>query len=74
MLSVFVNATHLTMLIMTVEQHGMVSTTLFFVPTIKKDIGRSEEYSSEWAMNEGVKDVKRDGPTQTAIHQTLVGA
>lgn len=40
----------------------------------KQDIGRSEDYSSEWAMNEGIKDVKRDGPTKTVVDQTLVGA
>src|SRR5688572_17827259 len=27
----------------------------------KKDIGRSEDYSTAWARDEGIKDVKRDG-------------
>lgn len=40
----------------------------------KKDIGRSEEYSSNWAMEEGIKAVKRDGQTTTIVDLTLVNA
>ncbi|HMF73603.1 MAG TPA: YegP family protein [Flavitalea sp.] len=40
----------------------------------KKDIGRSEDYSSVTAREEGIKDVKRDGPTKTIVDQTLVNA
>jgi uncharacterized protein YegP (UPF0339 family) len=38
----------------------------------KKDIGRSEDYSSVSARDEGIKDVKRDGATENIVDQTLV--
>jgi len=40
----------------------------------KKDIGRSEDYSSASARENGISDVKRDGPTKNIVDQTLVSA
>lgn len=36
-----------------------------------RDIGRSEDYNSSYARDEGIKDVKRDAPTKTIIDLTL---
>ena len=40
----------------------------------KEEIGRSEDYSSASARDEGIKDVKRDGPTQTVVDLSLATA
>jgi uncharacterized protein len=32
-----------------------------------KDIGRSEDYNTAYARDEGMKDVKRDGPTANVV-------
>lgn len=32
-----------------------------------KDIGRSEDYNTVYARDEGIKDVKRDGPTANVV-------
>lgn len=40
----------------------------------KKDIGRSEDYNTVSARDEGIKDVKRDGPTQTIEDLSLARA
>jgi uncharacterized protein YegP (UPF0339 family) len=39
----------------------------------KKDIGRSEDYNSSSGRDEGINDVKKDGPTKTVVDETLVG-
>jgi uncharacterized protein len=40
----------------------------------KKDIGRSEDYTTNYGREEGIKDVKRDGPTKNVVDVTLVSA
>lgn len=35
-----------------------------------KDIGRSEDYNTSSARDEGIRDVQRDGPTKTVIDLT----
>lgn len=35
-----------------------------------RDIGRSEDYNSSYSRDEGIKDVQRDGPTQTVVDLT----
>lgn len=35
-----------------------------------RDIGRSEDYNTSSARDEGISDVKRDGPTQTVVDNT----
>lgn len=35
-----------------------------------RDIGRSEDYNTSSARDEGIKDVQRDGPTQTVVDLT----
>jgi uncharacterized protein YegP (UPF0339 family) len=39
-----------------------------------RDIGRSEDYNTTTARDEGIKDVKRDGQTETIVDKTLVSA
>jgi uncharacterized protein YegP (UPF0339 family) len=39
-----------------------------------RDIGRSQDYSTSWGRDEGIKDVKRDAPTKIIVDQTLVSA
>lgn len=36
-----------------------------------KDIGRSEDYNTASARDEGIRDVKRDAPTPTIVDLTL---
>ncbi len=35
-----------------------------------RDIGRSEDYNTSSARDEGINDVKRDGPTKTVVDNT----
>lgn len=35
-----------------------------------RDIGRSEDYETSYGRDEGIRDVKRDGPTKTVIDKT----
>lgn len=35
-----------------------------------RDIGRSEDYETSWGRDQGIEDVKKDGPTQTVVDKT----
>ncbi len=35
-----------------------------------RDIGRSEDYETSWGRDQGIEDVKRDGPTKTVVDLT----
>jgi uncharacterized protein len=35
-----------------------------------RDIGRSEDYGTSWSRDQGIENVKRDGPTQNVVDKT----